>query len=107
MNIEINKELGTHVCFQCKSALEDADFTHCGICLNADEPGMCFDYVCPQCKFNGRWTIALIQAEPSIASALDKLKDVVQDQLPPPARRRRHASYKRWDRNSGRFFRDF
>ena len=80
MKIEIDKSLGAHVCFQCKSALKDADFNLCGIRVNADEPGMCFDYICPKCNFNGRWTVALIQAVPSVAASLETLKDALSDQ---------------------------
>ncbi|HLX64403.1 MAG TPA: hypothetical protein VKX17_24225 [Planctomycetota bacterium] len=80
MKIEIDKNLGVHICSQCKSALQDAEFVLCGIRIDADEPIICIDFVCPKCKFNGRYTMSFIEANPSFCSALEKLKDIVCDQ---------------------------
>lgn len=106
MKVEIDKGMNVHVCFQCKAALLDVDFNLCGIRVNADDPGICVDYICPKCNFNGRYTMSLIQAEPSFVSALESLKDLVCDQIPPPPKRRR-TLYKRWERDSGSSFRNF
>jgi len=48
---------------------------------------MCVDYVLPpNAIFTGRYSMALVQAEPTFVSALESLKDAVRDlPAPPPA----------------------
>lgn len=51
--MKLPRDLQIHACFNCKSVLDDDNFTSCGISIA--KPQVFFDYTCPSCSHLGRY----------------------------------------------------
>ena len=75
--MKIERDIGVHVCNDCRAPLDDIDFIRCGISVVRNLQYF-FDYHCPRCNHRGRYVLD-VRGGISVPGALSVLKEIVSD----------------------------